>query len=570
MSVSYDSKKIVPAPLININKTYQKTGDGSKAGVLFNISANGTLVPFKGSPSGNYSDINDAFWTLGGNPPDEAIDVTDGATFDRILRKQEALRDLFKTDGKSFEWQPAGGQPVVKCNPRFLNISFAEGTWADKCEYTLELESDWIHFTSAPSGEDIDLLESELIQSANENWSFEEIQGFEGVSFNVTHSVSAKGILGYDENGVEVGPAWQNAKNWTDLKAIGSIDSTLASGAVGFGSFTAGSFTKSTTVDEKTGDYSVTESWILSSGNTYLEENFSCNKNLSDETFSARYEGTIFGVQQGERSGGSQAVANAKAQVPTNAEAKTTTENAIGSFLEGNVLGVTPTTKSISVNNANGSVNFSFDWTADEDETFSRTCEVSLDFNKGTNIYTLRLTCNIQGIGDTADDKLNNAKAAILSNAAALALAQSLVGDALPAGVTIITAPVSTSSSFNENDGSVRTGSTWTSATTTDPQITVQTTFPKDVSVKILIPGRASGPAIQDMGTQTERIITVVLNSENNSSKPSNAVMIALMNSFAEQDFNVGDAATWILDNDNDNYNHNTGKYTRTRVYTVR
>ncbi len=569
MSVSYNSKKIIPAPLITINKQYQKPEDGSKVGVLYNITLTGTLLPFRGSPSGNYSNIDDSFWTLGGNPPDEPLDVTAGADFDRILRKQEALRHLFRDDGKSLEWQPAGGQPVVKCNPRVIDLSFPEGNWVDRSEYSISFETDWIIFTGAPSGEDIDRFETPLIQNASENWSFAEVGGFEGNAFQVTHNVSAKGIIGYDENSISLGPAWQHAKDWVDTKADGTIDTIIMSGAIGDTTFKAGSFTSNTNIDEKTGDYSVDESWILSSETTYIEKRFSCTKALLTDTFSVRYDGTIFGIEDGGNLGSDEAITQAKAQVPTDAEAKTEAENSIGSFLEGNVLSESPTSKNIGINNRNGTVTYSFEWGADTDTTFSRSCEATLDFNKSTGIYTVRLSCDIVGQGDTSSTRLINAKAAILSDAAALALALSLIGDSLPGSVTIVSTVVSKSSSFNENTGSVRTGYSWTSTTLTDPSITTQSNFPINVSAIILIPGKTDGPIIQDMGTQSQRIITVTLTSENNVSKPNNAVTIALMDSFAEADFNVGDAATWLLNSDQDNFNISTGRYNRVRSYIV-
>lgn len=563
MSVSYNGKKIIPAPLINIDKAYQKSGDGSKVGVLYNLSINGTLLPWKGSPSGNYSSVNDAFWTLGGFPPDETFDATDGAAFDRLLRKQEALRDLFIDEGKSLEWQPAGGQPVVKCNPRVLGVTFPEGNWADRAEYTINLEADWIMMTNAPSGEDLGLLETPLIQNAAESWSFEEIEGFEGTSFRVSHSVKAKGIIGYDENGNALGPAWQHARDWAITKADGTIDSTIASNAVDFANLTGGSFVKNTTVDEKTGDYSISESWVLSSGTTYVEKQFSANRALLTDEFTATYTGTIFGVQTGEGRGGDQAVSNAKAAVPTDTAARTETMSELGSFLDGLVLGTSPNQKNIGINHQNGTVTFSFDWGIDSDATFSRTCEASLDFNSENNIYTLRLSCDIEGIGEDSAARLANSRAAILSNAAALSLAQTLVGSSLPGGVTIVDTPISTASSYNEKTGGIRASYSWTSTNINDPQISVQTSLPNDVSASLIIPGRSAGPIIQNMETQTGEIITVVLTSENNESKPSTAVTQATMDSFVS-------AASWFVDKDDDSYNENNGRYTRTRVYVVR
>jgi len=562
MSVSYDGKKIIPAPLITINKTYQKTADGSTVGVLYDMSLAGTLLPWKGSPSGNYTDINDAFWILSDYPPDEPVDATDGADFDRLLRKQDALRYLFRTDGQSLEWQPAGGQPVVKCNPRVLGIEFQENQWVDRSNYVVNLETDWIRFNNAPSGEDINVLETSLVQDASESWTFEEVEGSQGTSFTTKHVVKAKGIIGYDENGVSLGPAWQHAKTWVDIYATGSLDPVVLSGALGSTSFIGGSFTKNVSVDEKTGDYSVIESWVVGSDTTYTEKQFSFNRALLTDQFTASYNGTIYGIKEGEAKGGSQAIDNALAAVPTDANARTETLNELGSFFGSLTLGTSPSQKNIGTNHQTGTVTFSFQWTVDEDETAKTICEANLDFSKDTGIYTLRLTCDIAGIGEDSATRLSNSRASMLSTSAALSLALSLVNGSLPGGVTMISTPTSISSSYNDTTGAIRTAYTWTSTNITDPQIVVQTNFPQDVSAQIIIPGRSLGPIVQDMNTQTSKVITVTLTSENNEFKPSNGSTIATMDAFIT-------ASSWLLNGDTDSFNENTGRYTRTRTYLI-
>jgi hypothetical protein len=109
-----------------MNKSYDTDGDGTKRGSAYRITLTGTFVPFRGSPSGSYTSLDQAFWTLSGDPPDETY-AGGNEDFNHILRKQEALRWLFSEDGGILEWQPSGGQPPVKCYPRVLSISFPEG-----------------------------------------------------------------------------------------------------------------------------------------------------------------------------------------------------------------------------------------------------------------------------------------------------------------------------------------------------------------------------------------------------------------------------------------------------------
>ena len=174
-SVVYDNKAIIPAPLVTITKAYRSSGDGDKHGINYEISLVGTLLPFKGSPSGNYplGDPSDAFWTLGGYPPDETY-VGGDTPFVRLERKQEALRWLFRQDGKILEWYGGAGSPV-KCRPRILSINFPEGQWVNRCEYRIDLEAEYLTGIV-----DEDVFDGSGIQDVSEEWQFNEVPGHNG------------------------------------------------------------------------------------------------------------------------------------------------------------------------------------------------------------------------------------------------------------------------------------------------------------------------------------------------------------------------------------------------------
>ena len=570
MSLSYDGKKIIPAPLVTVNKQYTKSSDGKKIGTLFNISLQGTLIPFRGSPSGNYTSLDLAFWDQTGYPPDE-IFSGNNEDFNHILRKQEAIRFLFSNDGRSLEWQPSGGQPVVKCNPRISTINFGEGTWADKCTYNIDLQSDWIYISSlSPSGLE-DNFEVQLLQDAQEEWSFQETVGFNGVVYSVSHTITAKGIVGYDELGNQYsisgelpgGEAWQHAKQWCDSRAIGVIDSNIMYSSIGFSGWIGGSYTKSTNVDERGGNYSITETWVLSSGNTFIEKDFSVNRDIDGDVTSVVYNGRIFGLENGERAGGDQAIINAKSAIPSDAAAKTETENILTGLLGTYVLGTSPSQKNISINVKEGVVSFSFTWSADPDDTFRKVCEATLSFDDGSGGYNLSLSCDIQGKGPDPSTKLINAKAAIPTDANARLEAIAIVLDQIPSGIVISDTLRSKSVSINETQGSVRASWTWRNEDNDfgDSEINVEISFPSDVTAIIPIPGRAEGPIIQDMETTTHKVVTISLNSTNNLTKPDNATVISLMDTAGEVE------PQWILDNDKESYSPTSKKYSRTRTY---
>jgi len=569
-AVIYNGKKIVPAPLINVVKNYAKTGDGTKIGVLYTISLDGFILPFRGSPSGTFVSPADAFWILSGDPPDESFGDNDVA-FSSLIKKQEALRYLFSQNGQLLEMYAGASPAIIRCNPRVVSVEFQQGQWVDRIPYTITLEADWV-FIAGLSTDTEDNFEVELIDSGQENWAFTETAGQVGSGYTVSHTISAHGIAGYDETGIpfsgagEVagGEAWKHAKTWCDNRAVGVVDPDIMFAIVGITGLIGGSYAKQTNLTHFNGDYSITETWILSQDNFFIQKSFTSNKNTEGK-IDASYTGKITGISAGEKTGGPLAIANAKAAIPTNPQAKTETENALGDLLETFVLGTAPSTKNVSINNADATVNFSFTWSTDEEETFTRICEAALSFDEGNGTYNLSLSCSIQGKGDTAAIKLINAKAAILNEVDARAKAIQLVGDELPVGVVIATDFSSKSVSMNETQGSVKFGYTWKNTTTgfDNFEISIDIQFPNPIIVIIPIPGKVDGPIIQDMETITEQIVTVNLTSPNNDVKPDNATVIGIIEDAA------GFENTWLLTSDRETYSPTNKKYTRTRSYVV-
>src|SRR5687768_10659426 len=113
--VIYDSKRIIPAPLVTWQRAFDTTGDGEAVGTTYQFTVTGELVAFMGSP-----DSDGTFWTLGGYPADESIAAD--SRLASILRKQDALRELFAIEGKTFEVQSADGSQPLTCNPRNIRV----------------------------------------------------------------------------------------------------------------------------------------------------------------------------------------------------------------------------------------------------------------------------------------------------------------------------------------------------------------------------------------------------------------------------------------------------------------
>ncbi len=569
--VVYDSKAIIPAPLIRISKVYRTSSDGRKHGVLYDISLTGTLLPFRGSPSGAYplGDPSNAFWTLSGSPPDEAY-VGGDIPFVNIQRKQEALRWLFREDGKQLEWFGGASSPV-KCRPKVLSINFPEGQWADRCPYEISLEAEYLTGII-----DEDSFDGSGIESVSEEWQFNEVAGHDGKVYEITHSVSAKGEMTFDEVTGNETAAWSNAKGWADARIDGTPDSTFVSFTTGFTNWVNGDYSKSTNVSERDGSYAITETWTIREAGpgetaaTFSEQSFTVIHRSENDSVDVSYTGTIYGLEEQERTGGSSALANAKTATPTNSQAKTVTETALGTMLDGFVVPTTPTQKTITVNEKDAVVNFNFNWSASEDASFTQGSEATLSFNSGDGVYNLSLNVDIGGNGDTKTERLNNARSNIPSDVDARTLAVLLIGSQKPAGVTFTGVHISKSSALNETQGSSRTTWTWTDRDDNNVDISVDTTYPQTISAKITIPGRLAGPIIQRMNTATAQQIAVSYSSEGHAVKPDNDTIADIMDAAGGipliDQFVVG---SYILDTDRETWNPSTGKYTRNRTHTV-
>lgn len=519
MSVVYtrsDSvgRKIIPAPLISINKNYQANDDGTKRGTVYSITLTGTLLSFKGSPSGSYSSLDQAFYTLGGYPPDETY-VGNSEDFNHLLRKQEALRWLFSEDGGSLEWQPAGGQPVVKCYPRILSINFPEGQWANQCQYTIELEAPWIYINGTTDIEDG--IGIDLISASAETWSFEEVGGRNNQQYRVTHEVNAKGQLGYDGVGDLYGnkQAWEHAKTFVDTKINGTVDNDIMFAAIGASGKITGHYNNIIRVDQDGGTYEVTEEWLLSDSNTYEERQFTVDYNQGKEEYTVTYQGTIYGVDTDSRDGDVANMNRAKAAVPSVAIARTTASAYVGSLLGDKSIPTYPNKKTFSLDQQNGTVNFTYQWDTSDDNAVFITEEAQHSYSLDNSLNTLTYTQIVNGKGLSITERLTNAKNAIYDNNTAVTRAKDLVDTDFNYYLASIV------KSFDKRGGTVKVGWTWTDRDANSTEISVQTQESTPVLAIIPIPGRTSGPIIQDMVTQSSEIITVTIRSKRNNNQPT-------------------------------------------------
>jgi hypothetical protein len=293
MPTYYDSKKIIPSPIFSSAQIPQTLEDGTIVGTSFQITVKGTITADRGSP--NSSGV---FWTLSDYPPDENI-AADGR-LRSILMKMSALRKLFSVDGKTFEVQPWDGSASTKCNPRIKNILFSEGPYINKCDYTIEMESDTLIVNGVEQTGDADTYK---VSKATNNWTI-EILDEKLKTYRLQHSVSAVGKKFYGESGSAAKQAWENAKDYVLIKlGLGiNLVRMQAPGVLDLaGSVNAYNYLRMQNVGEDSGVFAVNESWTCydPQGGPAAIDDFQVvvKTNEQDRKQSVSIDGTITGFE---------------------------------------------------------------------------------------------------------------------------------------------------------------------------------------------------------------------------------------------------------------------------------
>lgn len=352
--VLYDSKRLIPAPLATINKNYRRLGNGEVIGKTFTIVLQGDLVAWKGSPSSSGT-----FHTIGGYPPDE--NISHDSRLGSILRKQEALRDLFSSDGRSFEIQSLDATQPMKCNPRVVSVDFAQGVWHDICPYTVTLECDEMY----PMEEDDLPYPSAYLLDASETWSIDTDETPENVdisrTYRITHSVNAVGKRFFDDNGSLVKEPWQHARDYAHTKLGFNSVIALSSGVNNLPSYYAGyNHIRSENIDIGGGAYSLTEAWILASGNCIEDFTISTTEGINTGLTSVNINGSIQGLE----------TRNTNFQITSSKYSAASARFTIASGLSltraqtysGKTLNIEPVSTTYAVNPVAGTINYTFEY----------------------------------------------------------------------------------------------------------------------------------------------------------------------------------------------------------------
>mgnify|MGYP005817946527 FL=1 len=244
-----------------------------------------------------------------------------------LLQKQKSLRALFAQDGQRLEITDFNeDNPAVICYPRLVDISFTEGTYIDKCDFTIQLEADTLlspdlkvdqegtlitDATQVSKTEDelLGSLSGAFINTYDENWSLEvdESTG-ESIdipySYRISHSINATGKTHYKPDGTKLS-AWEQARTFVQNRLSENInDYPNIMGKIGNGtinlvdSFGGFNHIRTENLSESNGTYSVTENWVIASGSAYENFSTSTSSSTTEPFIGVSIDGTIKGLSQ--------------------------------------------------------------------------------------------------------------------------------------------------------------------------------------------------------------------------------------------------------------------------------
>jgi len=249
-------------------------------------------------------------------------------------------------------------EPVIKFYPKFISLNFGEGLWINKCDYTITLEAQFLlsnndkvigsesyanrAFKPGDPGwpENTDLTIQDFldkvggfIEDFQETWAIETEDGngntfdpytTENITriYRLTRNITAKGknISAYQCFGTQnlqqdpnYYKAHQQARryvvnyisntgitgnHWDDYPAGPSLEQYFGSGIINLSAAMYGGYnhSRSENIDVSQGTYSVQDTWILSSGNSYENYSLSLNSSESNPRNTVSINGTIKGL----------------------------------------------------------------------------------------------------------------------------------------------------------------------------------------------------------------------------------------------------------------------------------
>ncbi len=361
MPVRFKGEELIPAPFVSIQREFQK-----KADIIFSeytYTLTGTIVNV-------------------GTSKDSPGAQSYGSSMEDILAEQKRIRNLFNEDsfGSRLEIEtPDGGGPdTIDAYCDVISVGFGEGTWVDRCRYTITLKSKRI--------ESDDDQNNSAIQDYNEDWSINEN---DDKSWSLSRKMDARGALIYISAGTSNNPI-EDAKAFIRARKY-SIDVNGTLNHPGVENFSPSGFLAginntnnfwnyqtSETVDPTSYTYSLTENFIYyPSGNAkdLWSINYSINQD-NIEKADVSIDGTILGYSD-----------KVSSYELRSANAKSYFENTVSSSLysrissyapSGYTLNTDPLSRQISLDYGTGQLRYNFSYIAFRNKLISNSIDETI------------------------------------------------------------------------------------------------------------------------------------------------------------------------------------------------
>jgi len=253
-----DDKRIIPAPIFNLDKQITFFGDGQPLSSRYVLNLRGTILPNKGSPSSS------GFYTGASDPANESW-ATDSDRHYSIQQKQEYLKDLFAKPGLKLQYFGSGNNPVL-ADLKLNSLSFDQGTWVTRADYTASFEACNVSLNTSSAQDDYSVYATGLhLNSASDNVSI--VQRDDGTGLlEISRVITAQG-QSYPSGAANFTDPWKNARTWVQRRAADAFPSGDSRFNLPFGTGSYYNYVSEEAINKYDGSYSLTQRYIYGANN---------------------------------------------------------------------------------------------------------------------------------------------------------------------------------------------------------------------------------------------------------------------------------------------------------------
>lgn len=353
--VKYNSKQLVPISSVSINHTMGANTNGQCVRPTYTIDLNGYLLYNMGSPnsSGLFGDYDNTICEI----------INEDERLNSLISKHCSLGGLFAENYHELELGTEEGSPNLKAYPRVLNLSINDTVNPNYWLYSISLEADNLYCEGVP----IAPTGCPCIRSFEESWdiSYDESEIISETGnnrlFKVSHIISAVGA-GTAFSGQLTTTPYECARDYVCSKSgpSGVVPQFCVTGFSCSG--TKYNYFESHNMDVANGSYSLTESWICTTGKYIETYSVESNEDSSVACPTVSIQGSVKGFEIRDSSGlvTESKYANAKTKwdelVSTSGIYNRATQ------ITGITLDTYPTTATVGRNTFTGEITYSYNY----------------------------------------------------------------------------------------------------------------------------------------------------------------------------------------------------------------